>query len=78
MFLGCFSWHELRPIISLKGLVTGQTHAKIINKYIISTLNKYFLQGNRIFQKDNASSHCLKVAVAAWENAKIVKMDWPT
>ena len=77
MFQGCFSWHGLRPIIPLKGLVTSQTHANIINKYVIPILNKYFPQGNRIFQKDNTLSHCSKVVVAACENAKIVKMDWP-
>ena len=77
MFQGCFSQHGLGSIILLKDSVTGQTYAKVINKYVIPTLNKYFSQDNRIFQKDNALSHHSKVAVAACKNAEIVKMDWP-
>jgi len=77
MFWGCFSWHGLGPIVPLKGSVTGQTHAKVINKYVVPTLNKYFPQGNGIFQEDNAPPHRSKVAVATRENAEIVKMDWP-
>jgi transposase len=77
MFWGCFSWHGLGPIVPLKGSVTGQTHAKVINKYVVPTLNKYFPQGNGIFQEDNAPPHRSKVAVSARENAEIVKMDWP-
>ncbi len=77
MFWGCFSWHGLGPIIPLKGSVTGQTHANVINKYVVPTLNKYFPQGNKNFQEDNAPPHRSKVAVAACKNAEIVKMDWP-
>ena len=35
------------------------------------------MQGNGIFQEDNASPHRSKVAEATCENAGIVKLDWP-
>ncbi|GBB88543.1 hypothetical protein RclHR1_15090002 [Rhizophagus clarus] len=37
MFWSCFSWYGLGPIVPLKGSVTGQTHAKIIQDYVIPT-----------------------------------------
>ncbi|GBC38667.2 transposable element Tcb2 transposase [Rhizophagus irregularis DAOM 181602=DAOM 197198] len=42
MFWGCFSWRELGPIVPLKGSVTGKTHAKIIQDYVIPTLDEHF------------------------------------
>ncbi|CAB5394308.1 unnamed protein product [Rhizophagus irregularis] len=77
MFWGCFSWHGLGPIVPLKGSVTGQTHAKVINDYVVPTLQKYFPRGDGIFQEDNAAPHRSKVAVAARENADIVTLQWP-
>ena len=77
MFWGCFSWHGLGPIVPINGSVTGQTHAKIINDYVIPTLQEYFPRKNGIFQEDNAAPHRSKVAVAARENAEIVTLHWP-
>ncbi|GBB96224.1 hypothetical protein RclHR1_27010001 [Rhizophagus clarus] len=74
---GCFSWSGLGPIVPLNGSVTGQTHAKVINDFVVPTLHTHFPQGNGIFQEDNAASHRLKVATAARENAGIVTFDWP-
>ena len=76
MFWGCFSWHGFEPIVPIEGSVNGQTYAKVINKYVIPTLHKYFPNGNGIFQKDNIPPHHLKVAVTACENAGIVILDW--
>ncbi|CAB4460805.1 unnamed protein product [Rhizophagus irregularis] len=42
MFWGCFSWRGLGPIVPLKGSVTGKTHAKIIQDYVIPTLDEHF------------------------------------
>jgi transposase len=77
MFWGCFSWHGLGPIVPLKGSVTGQSHVKIINDYVVPTLYEYFPRGNGIFQEDNAAPHRSKVAMAARENAKIKTINWP-
>ncbi|GES76349.1 IS630 family transposase [Rhizophagus clarus] len=75
MVWGCFSWYWLGPIVSLKGSVTGQTHTKIIQDYVVPTLDEHFPHGNGIFQ-DNAPSHRSKVAMAAREDAKIVVLQW--
>ena len=72
MFWGCFFWHGLGPIVLLKDSVTGQTYAKIIQDYVILTLDEHFSRGNRIFQEDNALPHHSKVAIITYENAKIV------
>ncbi|CAB5364346.1 unnamed protein product [Rhizophagus irregularis] len=77
MFWGCFFWNGLGPIVPLNGSVTGQTHVKVINDYVIPTLHRYFPRGNGIFQEDNAASHHAKVAVSARENAGIMMLDWP-
>ena len=77
MFWGCFSWNGLGPIVPIVGSVTGQTHVKIINEYVVPTLHEYFPDGNGIFQEDNAPPHRAKVAVAARRNAKIVTLEWP-
>ncbi|GET53494.1 transposable element Tcb1 transposase isoform X2 [Rhizophagus irregularis DAOM 181602=DAOM 197198] len=77
MFWGCFSWRGLGPIVPLKGSVTGKTHAKIIQDYVIPTLDEHFPCGNGIFQEDNAPPHHSKVAMAAREDAKIVVLQWP-
>jgi transposase len=77
MFWGCFTWYGLGPIVPIEGSVTGQSHVKIINDYVVPTLHEYFPRGNGIFQEDNAPPHRSKVAVAARENAKIVTLDWP-
>jgi transposase len=77
MFWGCFSWHGLGPIVPLKGSVTGQTHAQVINDYVVPTLHKYFSRGNGIFQEDNAAPHHSKVAMAAREDADVRTLDWP-
>ena len=77
MFWGCFSWNGLGPIVPIVGSVTGQSHAKVINKYVVPTLYKYFPNGNGIFQEDNAPPHRSKVAMAAREDAEIVVLDWP-
>jgi hypothetical protein len=69
MFWGCFSWNGLGPIVPIKGSVTGQTHAKVINDYVVPTLDEFFPQGNGIFQEDNASPHRSKIA-------NIVMLDW--
>ncbi|CAB4460165.1 unnamed protein product [Rhizophagus irregularis] len=74
MLWGCFSWNSLRPIISLNGSVTGQTHVKVINDYVVSTLHRYFPRGNGIFQEDNAAPHCAKVAVFTRKNAGIMML----
>ena len=78
MFWGCFSWHGLGPIVPINGSVTGQTHAKIINDYVVPTLQEYFPRKNGIFQEDNAAPHYSKVAVAACKNAEIVTLHWST
>ncbi|GBB92165.1 hypothetical protein RclHR1_19750003 [Rhizophagus clarus] len=57
--------------------VTGQTHAKVINDFVVPTLHTHFPRGNGIFQEDNAAPHRSKVATAARENAGIVTLDWP-
>ena len=77
MVWGYFFWHGLGPIVPIEGSVTGQTHVKIINDYVVLTLHEYFPRGNRIFQEDNALPHHSKVAVATRKNAKIVTLDWP-
>ena len=77
MFWGSFSWHGFGPIVPLKGSVTGQTHVKIINDYVVPTLHEYFPRGNGIFQEDNILPYHSKVAVAARKNAKIMTFDWP-
>ncbi|CAB5380207.1 unnamed protein product [Rhizophagus irregularis] len=77
MFWGCFSWNSFGPIVSLNGSVTGQTHVKVINDYVVPTLHRYFPRGNGIFQKDNAAPHCAKVAVFVRKNAGIMMLDWP-
>ena len=77
MFWGCFTWHGLGPIVPLKGSVTGQTHAQVINDYVVPTLHKYFPCGNGIFQEDNAAPHCSKVAMAARKDADVKTLDWP-
>ncbi|GET02134.1 IS630 family transposase [Rhizophagus clarus] len=77
IFWDCFSWRGLGLIVLLKGLVTGQTHAKIIQDYVVPTLDEHFPHGNRIFQEDNAPPHCSKVTMAAREDAKIVVLQWP-
>ena len=76
MFWGCFSWNGLGPVVPINGSVTGQTHAKVINDFVIPTLHRHFPRGNGIFQEDNATPHRSKVAVAACENTEIVKIDW--
>ncbi|CAB5369723.1 unnamed protein product [Rhizophagus irregularis] len=77
MFWGCFSWSGLGPIVPLNGSVTGQTHAQVINDFVVPTLHTHFPQGNGIFQEDNAVPHRSGVATAARENAGIVTLDWP-
>ncbi|CAB4411794.1 unnamed protein product [Rhizophagus irregularis] len=77
MFWRCFSWNGFGPIVSLNGSVTGQTHVKVINDYVVPTLHRYFPRGNGIFQEDNAAPHRAKVAVSARENAGIMMLDWP-
>ena len=77
MFWGCFSYRGLGPIVLLKGSVTGQTHAKIINDYVVPTLDEHFPCGNGLFQEDNAPPHRSKAAMAARENAKIEVLQWP-
>ncbi|GET02235.1 E3 ubiquitin-protein ligase RNF213-like [Rhizophagus clarus] len=57
--------------------VTGQTHAKIIQDYVIPTLDEHFPRGDRIFQEDNAPPHHSKVTIAAHKNTKIVVLQWP-
>ena len=74
MFWGCFSWNGLGPIVPLKGSVTGQTHAKVIQNHVVPTLQKHFPRNNEIFQEDNATPYRSKVAMAARENAKIVML----
>ncbi|GBB93972.1 hypothetical protein RclHR1_22670001 [Rhizophagus clarus] len=74
---GCFSWREFGPIVLLKDSVTGQTHAKIIQDYVIPTLDEHFPRGDRIFQEDNAPPHHSKVTIAAHKNTKIVVLQWP-
>ncbi len=78
MFWRCFSWNELGPIVPLEGSVIGKTHTKVIQKYVVSTLQKHFPHGNRIFQENNATSHHSKVVAATHENVKIVILPWPT
>ncbi|CAB4487040.1 unnamed protein product [Rhizophagus irregularis] len=56
--------------------ITGQIYAITIKDYVVPTLQRHFSQGNGIFQEDNASSHRLKVATAARENARIVIVNW--
>ncbi|GBB85205.1 hypothetical protein RclHR1_08160001 [Rhizophagus clarus] len=75
--LEVFFWNGLGPIVLLNGSVTGQTHAKIINDFVVPILHTHFPQGNGIFQKDNAALHRSKVATAAHENAGIVTLNWP-
>jgi len=75
--LGCFSWNGLGPIVPIVGSVTGQSHAKVIDKYVVPTLYKYFRNGNGIFQEDNGAPHRSKVAMAARTDAEIVVLDWP-
>ncbi|GBC37710.2 IS630 family transposase [Rhizophagus irregularis DAOM 181602=DAOM 197198] len=77
MFWRCFSWSGLGPIVPLNGSVTGQTHAQVINDFVVPTLHTHFPQGNGIFQEDNAAPHRSRVAMAARENAGIVTLDWP-
>ena len=77
MFWGCFSWNSLGPIVLLNGSVTGQSHVKVINDFVVPTLRRHFPQSNGIFQEDNAASHRAKVAVSAREDAGIVMLDWP-
>ena len=77
MFWGCFSWNGLGPIVPLNGSVTGQSHVKVINDFVVPTLRRHFPQGNGIFQEDNAAPHRAKVAVSAREDAGIVMLDWP-
>ncbi|CAB4474247.1 unnamed protein product [Rhizophagus irregularis] len=78
MFWGCFSWNGLGPIVPINGSVTEQTHAKIINDYIIPTLHDFFPQGNGIFQEDNAPPHRSKIAMTARKNTGIVVLNWPS
>jgi transposase len=78
MVWGCFSWHGLGPLVLIKGSVTGKSHAKAINDYVVPTLDELFPRSNGIFQEDNAPPHRSKVAKAARENAKIVMLDWPS
>ncbi|GBB94641.1 hypothetical protein RclHR1_23960002 [Rhizophagus clarus] len=52
----------------------NQTHAKIIQDYVIPTLDEHFSRGDRIFQEDNALPHRSKVTIAACEDAKIVML----
>ncbi len=59
-------------IVSLEGLVTSKIHAKIIQKYVVSTLQKHFSHGNKIFQEDNTIPYYSKVAVTARKNVEIV------
>jgi hypothetical protein len=77
MFWACFSWHGLGPIVPITGSVTGQTHAKVINEYVVPTLHEYFPDGSGIFQEDNAPPHRSKIAITARENAKIITLNWP-
>jgi transposase len=77
MFWGCFTWNGLGPIVPIEGSVTGQSYAKIINKYVVPTLHKYFPDGGGIFQEDNAPPHRSKVAKTARETAEIMTLDWP-
>ena len=76
MFWGCFSWNGLEPIVPIVGSVTGQSHAKVIDKYVVPTLYKYFPNGNGIFQEDNIPPHRLKVAMATCKDVKIIVLDW--
>ncbi|GES84809.1 transposable element Tcb1 transposase [Rhizophagus clarus] len=57
-----------------RGSVIDQTHAKIIQDYVIPTLDEHFSRGDRIFQEDNALPHRSKVTIAACEDAKIAEM----
>ncbi|GBC38862.2 IS630 family transposase [Rhizophagus irregularis DAOM 181602=DAOM 197198] len=54
--------------------ITGQTHVKVINDYVVPTLHRYFPRGNGIFQEDNAVPHCAKVAVFTRKNAGIMML----
>ncbi|GET65325.1 IS630 family transposase [Rhizophagus irregularis DAOM 181602=DAOM 197198] len=56
---------------------TGQTHAQVINDFVVPTLHTHFPQGNGIFQEDNAAPYRSRVATATRENAGIVTLDWP-
>ncbi|CAB5383257.1 unnamed protein product [Rhizophagus irregularis] len=70
-------WHEPGEILNPDCSVTSKTHAKIIQDYVIPTLDKYFPCGNGIFQEDNTLPYHSKVAMATHKDAKIVVLQWP-
>jgi transposase len=77
MFWGCFSYQGLGPLVSLRGPVTGEAHAKTLKRYAFPTLRKFFPRGNGIFQEDNARPHTSKVATTVKEESGLTFLSWP-
>ncbi|CAG8701781.1 3721_t:CDS:2, partial [Acaulospora morrowiae] len=56
--------------------ITGAAHIKTVKKYVVPTIQKFF-SCRGIFQKDNATLHKSKVAMAICEAHRIKKLSWP-
>ena len=60
MFWGCFTFNGTGRLCPVKGMMNSTKYRKVLEKKLVLTMQKFFPDGNGIFQQDNAPCHTSK------------------
>ena len=81
MVWGCISSKGVGRLHWIEGIICGPDYVDILEKDYLGSLKDLGLRrtGNSsaIFQQDNDSKHCCKVAEAWFQKHRINRLDWP-
>ena len=62
MFWGCFTLNDTGRLCTSEGMMKSTKYQEILEKDLVSTMQKSFSDGNGIFQQDKAPCHTSKNA----------------
>lgn len=78
MCWGCFSIYGTGELYFIDGIMDRIIYLEILKTSLKSSIVKFNLEGNFVFQQDNDPKHTGKTIKAYFEEEKIIVLPWPS
>ena len=75
MFWGCFSKHDLGPLVPIEGILNSEKYKELLEKYLVPIFEKS--DKKLIFMQDNAPIHKSKLVNEFLADHGIPTLQWP-
>ena len=71
MFWGFFTFKGTDRLCPIEGMMNSTKYQEILERKLVPSMQQSFLDGNGIFQQDNAPCHTSKIMLTFFKRAKL-------